>query len=194
VKAMPLQEDSDVKIFEKKGDPSDANDLLETAAFLNRQRSNGNIARAKSLGEELAMLDPENNIGLRFTNLPADESKAPHAISHQARALVVFLAQTALHIKLRTQLLSSCAVNAMYDKIMKTSPDFYNGLCDGAAFTLYSLSLKDEDTGASIGEHFAMLCGMEGIKEYITFGVNLYKEAIGVIEQILNEYKFEKID
>ena len=37
----------------------DENDLLETAAFLNRQRANGNITKAKALGEELALFNPE---------------------------------------------------------------------------------------------------------------------------------------
>jgi len=190
---MPRQDDSDIKIFGNSSEPPDENDLLETAAFLNRQRVNGNIAKAKALGEELAMLDPEKGSGIDLTALAGNVALNPVVIN-QIRALVVFIAQTALHKRLKVQLLSSCAVNAMYDKIIEIAPGFYNGICDGAAFTFYSLSLKDTDVVSSIGEQFAMLSGMDDESTCIAFGSRVYETASDVIHRTISKYQFVGID
>ncbi len=191
---MPARDDSDVKIYSKSDDDNCSSDLLEAAEYLNRQRRFGNIAKAKTLGETLATLDPEKGKGVKLSDLATQQPAVTPAVLHQIRALLVFLAQTALHQKFGAQPLSSCAVNAMYDKLIEISPDFYDSICDGAAFTFYSLSLKEEDTCTDIGTHFAMLCGMEDSKEYITFGCNIYKNASKIIAGIIDAYKFEKID
>ena len=190
---MPPQEDSDIKIFGKPTEPPDENDLLETAAFLNRQRANGNITKAKTLGEELAMFNPDKDSSIALTAPAGNDALLNPVVRNQVRALVVFIAQTALHKRLKFQLLSSCAVNAMYDKIIETAPDFYNGICDGAAFTFYSLSLKDTDVVSSIGEQFAMLSGMEGDTACIAFGSTVYEEATKAVHQAIDKYQFAGI-
>ena len=194
---MPTQSDSDIKIYGKCLDDTDTSDLLEAAEYLNRQRRNGNIAKAKTLGETLAALDPENENGITLVDLAPHPPAVSPAILTQIRSLIVFLAQTALHKRLGIQLLSSCAVNAMYDKLIEIAPDFYDSICDGAAFTFYSLSLKEEDTCAAIGAHFAMLCGMEGKKEkedYISFGSDIYRNGGQIIDDIIDATKFKSID
>jgi len=190
---MPPQEDSDIKIFGQSTEPPDENDLLETAAFLNRQRANGNITKAKALGEELALFNPEKDNSIPLNPQPGNDALLSPVVLNQVRALVVFIAQTALHKRLKFQLLSSCAVNAMYDKIIETAPDFYNGICDGAAFTFYSLSLKDTDVVSSIGEQFAMLSGMEGDTACIAFGSTVYEEATKAVHQAIDKYQFAGI-
>ena len=193
---MPARDDRDVKIYNKPGDDTGATDLLEVAEYLNRQRRNGNIAKAKALGEALAALDPENNKGITLGDLTAHEPVFNPVTLTQIRALLVFLAQTALHNRLGIQLLSSCAVNAMYDKLIEIAPDFYESICDGAAFTFYSLSLKEEDTRVDIGAHFAMLCGMEGKEEheeYVAIGLNVYENASRIINDMIDAYKFERL-
>ncbi|HZK39713.1 MAG TPA: hypothetical protein VFD23_06135 [Clostridia bacterium] len=191
---MPERNDSDIKIYGKTGDDNCSTDLLEAAEYLNRQRRFGNITKAKTLGEALAALDPEKGKGFKLSDLADRQPELTPTVLHQIRALIVFLAQTALHQKFGAQPLSSCAVNAMYDKLIEISPDFYDSICDGAAFTFYSLSLKEEDVCTDIGRHFAMLCGMEGNKEYIAFGCNIFKNAGQMIADIIDAYKFEKID
>lgn len=192
--AMPERNDSDIKIYGKAGNENGSSDLLEAAEYLNRQRRFGNIAKAKTLGETLAALDPEKGKGVTLSDLATKPPELTPTVLHQIRALLVFLAQTALHQKFGAQPLSSCAVNAMYDKLIEIAPDFYDSICDGAAFTFYSLSLKEEDTCADIGVHFAMLCGMEGSEEYISLGCNVYRNASKIIADIIDTYNFEKID
>lgn len=194
MKSMAQRNDSDIKIYGKSGDDTCSSDLLEAAEYLNRQRHFGNIAKAKTLGETLAALDPEKGKGIKLSDLATRQPTVTPAVLHQVRALLVFLAQAALHQKFGAQPLSSCAVNAMYDKLIEISPDFYDSICDGAAFTFYSLSLKEEDTCTAIGMHFAMLCGMEDSEEYVTFGCNVYKNINKIIADIIDAYKFEKID
>lgn len=194
---MPTQNDCDIKIYGKSADDTDTSDLLEAAEYLNRQRRNGNISKAKTLGETLAALDPENEEGLTLEDLSPHPPAVTPAIQTQIRSLIVFLAQTALHKRLGIQLLSSCAVNAMYDKLVEIAPAFYDDICDGAAFTFYSLSVKEEDTRLDIGRHFAMLCGMEGKEEkdeYIAFGSDIYSNASQIIDDIIDAINFKRID
>ena len=53
---------------------------------------------------------------------------------------------------------------------------------------------KEEDACTGIGVSFAMLCGMEGKKEYIAFGCDVYKNAGKIIDDIIETTNFEKID
>ncbi|MEI6579525.1 MAG: hypothetical protein WCN92_08710 [Eubacteriales bacterium] len=190
---MVLQDDSDVKIFGNKAGTTDAGDLAEVSSQLDRHRSNGNIAKAKALGERLAVLEPESSSGIDLYDL-FGEADVPPAEVYQIRVLLVFVAQTTISKRLVTPLLSSCAVNAMYNKLMETSTDFYTDISDGAAFTFYSLSLRrDKDIPKSIGEYFAMLCGRENNKVYEDMGADVYTHAVELIEGIIGEYCFEEL-
>jgi len=188
---MSPQDDSDVKIFGKPAEMADAGDLVELSSQLDRQRSNGNIAKARALGKQLAILEQESSSGIDLYDLLGD-TDFPSATVHQVRILLVFIAQTTLHKKLATQLLSSCAVNAMYDKLIENAASFYDDISDGAAFTFYYLSLRrDKDVAGSIGENFAMLCGKDGDEEYKKLGTKIFTNATGLIEGIINEFNFE---
>lgn len=190
---MALFDDSDVKIFNSTLETKDAGDLVELASLLNQQRNNGNIFKAKSLGERLAALSPDCNSGIDLSNLIGDTFISSSAM-YQIRVLLVFTAQTTLHRKLVLPLLSSSAVNAMYDKLIETSPDFYENISDGAAFTFYYLSIRrGKNIVSDIGEHFAMLCGKEGNAEFQELGAHIYTFAIQYIENIIDEYQFEEI-
>lgn len=190
---MTPQDDNDVKIYGKPDESADAGDFVELASFLNRQRSNGNIAKAKILGEQLAVIEPLSLPDINIEEF-SGETGIQTDIIQQIRVLFVFIVQTALHKILISQLLSSSAVNAMYDKIIESSPAFYDGICDGAAFTFYSLSLRREkDIAKSIGGNFAMLCGKEDNISYKELGSKFYERATKFVEDIISEYHFKDI-
>ncbi len=190
---MTPQDDSDVKIYGKAGHSADTGDFIELASFLNRQRSNGNIAKAKALGERLAILKPESSSDVVSLFDRAENTVINAETMYQIRVLLIFVAQTSLHKKLASQLLSTCAVNAMYDKLIENSPVFYDGISDGAAFTFYSLSMhREKEISKSIGLHFAMLCGMEDDDKYSEFGANLFRHMSSFLENIIGEYRFEE--
>jgi glucose-6-phosphate 1-dehydrogenase len=192
---MPPQDDSDIKIFGATGDAADTVELLESAALLERQRNNGNIAKAKALGESLAELETDNTDKATIEHLIAVDEANPGVLERQVRALLVFLAQNTLSEKLITPLLSTCAVNAMYDKLIESSPEFYQSICDGVAATFYNLSLgRGDDVDTNIGESFAMLCGMEGDEVYTALGAKLYRRATDTIRNMIDECKFEDLN
>ena len=191
---MARQDDSDVKIFGNKAETTDAGDLAEVSIELERHRGNGNIAKANALGERLAVMEPESSSGIDLYDL-LGETSIPPAEVYQIRILLVFLAQTTTSNSLSTQLLSSCAVNAMHEKLVETSPAFYEDISDGAAFTFYALALRrDKDVPESVGEYFAMLCGKENDQSYENMGARVYTRAIKLIEGIIGEYCFEELD
>lgn len=191
---MASQDDSDVKIFSTANNQTDTGELIELSSQLDKLRRNGSISKAKALGDRLAVLEPTISSGVDFSQFLAGADISGSDI-FQIRVLLIFLAQTTLHKMLGTQLLSSCAVNALYDKLMATYPDFYEKISDGAAFTFYYLSLHGEkDTAVGIGETFAMLCGKDSAEDYCTLGAKIYAYATAVIENIIKEYRFKLAD
>jgi hypothetical protein len=130
---MTNHDDSDMKIFNPGTDcpEEDANDLGNLAALLECHRQNGNTEKAKSLGERLAVLTPDTSSGIDLYDL-LEGADLPDEVMNQVRILLVFTAQNTLHEQLCPPLLSSCAVNAMYDKLVETEPAFYDGISDGA--------------------------------------------------------------
>jgi len=189
---MTNHDDSDMKIFNPGTDcpEEDANDLGNLAALLECHRQNGNTEKAKSLGERLAVLTPDTSSGIDLYDL-LEGADLPDEVMNQVRILLVFTAQNTLHEQLCPPLLSSCAVNAMYDKLVETEPAFYDGISDGAAFTFYALSVrKGEDVDENIGENFAMLCGNENNAAYRLLGTKTYQTARSLITRIVDEYNF----
>ena len=60
-----MHDDSDVKIFTAKKDEGDGGDLFAVAEEIKKNILNGNSAKAKAIGKELASLSPEN-AAIRF--------------------------------------------------------------------------------------------------------------------------------
>jgi len=186
-------DDSDVKIFGSGKATSDTGDLVELASLLDRHRRNGNIAKAKQLGNRLATLAPEHASGIDLSVLTGNVQVIP-SVLYQIRVLLVFAAQTTVHKKLPLAILSSSAVNAMYDSLIENAQGFYDNISDGAAFTFYYLSLrKGNNVALEIGERFAMLCGMEGNETYAQMGARIYTLAVGLIEEIIDEFEFADV-
>ncbi|NLP48985.1 MAG: hypothetical protein GX345_08630 [Clostridiales bacterium] len=188
---MAKTDDSDIKIFEAaKSKDRQTDDLLEAAAFLHRQRANGNIEKARLLGAGLALLDPGDFEPINTSM----QLKSDSEFMHQARALLVFVVQTTLHGQLGSDVLSSCAVNAMYDKLIENQADFYERICDGTAFTLYTLAMKEKDFEAKLGEAFAALCPSEADKDFFKqLGIKIFYGASAATMKIIEKYKFSPL-
>ena len=104
--------DDDIKIFHPSKNNQAGADLAELALLMDSYRNNGNMEKATALGEKLADISPENIC-------PKDAAKLNTNEVRMLRALMVFSAQISLHKYLPHQMLSSQAVNAMYEKISK---------------------------------------------------------------------------
>jgi|LSQX01.1.fsa_nt_gb hypothetical protein len=185
---MGQHDDSDVKIFTSSASvDNEADDFILIAEQLEAQRANGNIDKAKLLGEKLALLTPENE---PVKSLIGKTDIAPN-ILYQIRVLMVFAMHTTIHNSLHLPMLYSTAVNSMYDKLIKNSPGFYDNISDGVAFTFYSLALrKGFDTQQHIGERFAMLCSKEGNQKVVELGASIYKLITEKVVEEISGLKF----
>ena len=193
---MPYNEDRDVKVFypsaEKKRNSE--KDILEIAEILDNQRSNGNLLLARKLGEHLAAIKPENAgelDGIDLEKAGIDVDKLESNVLYQIRVLMTFAAQITLHSVLPS-VLSSEAVNIMYNKMRDKSEAFYDNLTDGTSFSFYYLAIrKGINIEENIGKNFAMLCGDEDEEELINLGKTVYTLSNNYIKELVKSYNFK---
>ncbi|HZJ78479.1 MAG TPA: hypothetical protein VFD52_06765 [Clostridia bacterium] len=187
---MRHNDDSDVKIFTKSqsDDLFAADDFVSLAEQLDLQRASGNMAKAKKLGEQLAVLTPENE---PVKSIMEGKALTPE-ILYQIRVLMFFAMQTATHMYLHLPMLYSAAVNCMYDKLISDSPEFYEDISDAAEFTFYYLAIrKDTDVEQHIGNAFAMLCLKEGDEQLISLGIKIFKGVTNKVIEKIESLSFE---
>lgn len=181
-----MHDDSDVKIFKAPTADNDSSDLFAVAEEIKRNILNGNSAKAKSLGKELASLSPEseNLINELTETLDAE-------IKNQCRLLMVFSAEYTLLSELKP-ILATAANESLYDGLKKDAPVFYDSISNGAAMSFYYLAVKQRDVIKAVGENFAMLCNAKGNETVSELGSKIFlttcKHVVGVVEK----YGFEK--
>ena len=172
-----MNNDEDIRIFdpereERLEEQQTDEDLKRLADEMMVQRHNGNSRRACLLGAELAGLAPCDG---ELEALSGKYANDPE-ILYQIRVLATFTAESGMHALIPNQLLATTAINAFYEKLMTRSPEFYNNISDGGAFTFYYLELrKGGDTGANIGGAFAMLCDMDANERIRALGTQIYE-------------------
>lgn len=188
--------ESDVKIYISK---KELNKNCEIAAAVNDvriHRANGNIEKARRLGEALATISPTANDGEMSVNLK--EHLAPkfftQDILYQIKVLLVFACESLIQLELPVSILSTAAVTAMYEKIEKLSPGFYDNIANGAAFTFYYLALqKGGNLSENIGEAFAMLCSVKNKDSFVQAGSTVWNIAVDFIEKEIEKVTFEQV-
>ncbi|MGP1543370.1 MAG: hypothetical protein ACTTIO_00195 [Candidatus Fimenecus sp.] len=191
--------EEDVKIFsakkakaEKIQTVNNNIDELSLIKEMDSERSNGNLAKAKNLGLNLAniFIDEKSiNEGLQELIGTLETNKE---ILFQIRILMVFGAEKEIGRLLKKALLCSTAINALHDKIHDDNLNFYNEFSDGAEYSFYYLALKSSgDIVKSIGRSFAMLCGRENDFRYKELGEKLWIKTITEVDEIIGSYKFK---
>ena len=151
---MKKFDDSDIKIFgnQKKSDDFDPMLLLEE---IKRQRGTGNTAKAKTVAKHIAAGFMHNAAPDELKQLAAQYGvELSPVINHQIKVLSVFSAEYALNEFLPSPLLSSVAINELYRASSTESPDFYEQLESGTAFTFYYLAVRSGGTG--IGDRLSL--------------------------------------
>lgn len=185
-------DDSDMKIA---GAASLTNETFDTVAFIEAsrtQRFNGNMQRAKNLG---------SNIVSAFSYKAAPEEQVQLAAELgvalddncvlQIKLLSVFAAEYCLENYLPGPTLSATAVNAMYDVLQETAPDFYRTVSASMAFSFYYLCVrKGGDVKVSIGKRFAMLCGKPDDEACAKLGEMLLDVNTKVFRRAIDAYAF----
>lgn len=182
---MHNNNDDDIKIFHPKMKEGAGSELTSLAGIMDKHRANGNSAKACILGERFAEIKPEE--------LYPDETKElGNKELMQLRSLIVFSAQIAMHKYLPHTILSTQAVNAMYERIEQTSPGFFANISDGSSFSFYYLAVrKNENTEYEIGKDYAMLCDRDGNESLIDLGRRVYTDTEARALKLIDEFEFE---
>ena len=184
-----MDNDNDIKIFKKNTTENDADAIIKLAEDMKRQRLNGNSTKATKLGKYMAdiVFNPDRIDDDEF----CDILKSPGVddnVYKQIKMLITFTAESTLHQKLDISSLSATAVNALYDRLMALSPEFYEEITD--AYTFYYIALrKKEDVPSHIGKRFAMLCGDEKNADYRRIGAKVFETICEFVKE-----KIEKVD
>lgn len=191
---MNTFDDSDMKIFgvKEEAEPSDNADVQVLADEMKQQRLNGNSERAKRLGVRLAALAPASaqEDSLQLPRLLGDSLPSAELMC-QIRILLVFTAESCLHLYTPTPLLATTAVNALYDRLIEDDPGFYDTIANGAAFSFYYLALRHSGkTDENIGKTFSMLCGAEHDASFIQIGESVYQYVNQKIREIIGDIQF----
>lgn len=153
---MHMFEDEDVKIFGANKIENEADVLIRIVEIMKKQRANGNMDRAKEMGEAIALrvykLMDEMFIWENYAREINNKN-----IPEQIEKLITFTVEAELHVLLEKYSVSTMAVNAFYDKLIELDENLYNNITD--AYTYYYLVLrKGGDVAGGIGKQFAKLC------------------------------------
>lgn len=178
-------DDSDMKIVgeEIKSDQV-AEDIKETSRLLEREKSNGNLNRARRLGaimaDEVAAVEGE---------VPTNEA----VFVTQRRILLAFAVEVALETILPNSILSETARSVFYETLRKTAPSIYEDLQGSGAFSFYYLALREgKDVVKSVGEAYASLCGRARDNALAKKGGDLYIYFIEQVRSLVDGFEFVK--
>ena len=136
--------ENDVKIYNSKNDlDSSSKEISRTLDEVMTHRLNGNIDKARKLGEILATITPKGDDGI-IVDLKDHLAPKYFAsdILYQIKVLLVFACETVLQFEIPVSIITTTAIATMYDSIEKKSPGFYDNIKNGAAFTFYYLAVQ----------------------------------------------------
>ncbi len=181
-----MHDDSDVKIFKAPTADNDTSDLFAVAEEIKRNILNGNSAKAKALGKELASLSPEseNLINELTETLDAE-------IKNQCRLLMVFSAEYTLLSELKP-ILATAANESLYNGLKKDAPEFYESISNGAAMSFYYMAVKQREVVKAVGDNFAMLCNAKGNETVSKLGSDVFFLTCKHVVKTVEKYNFEK--
>ena len=186
--------ENDVKIYHSKSELNrNGNDLAVAFNAVIAQRTNGNIDKARKLGETLATITPTGSgdgIIVDIKDHLAPRYFAPD-ILYQIKVLLVFACETLLQIEIPVSVVSTTAISSMYENIKLNSQGFYDNISNGAAFTFYYLAIqKDGELSDNIGEAFAMLCSVKNKEGFVKAGKTVWNLAVDIIEKEIEKTNF----
>lgn len=186
--------DNDVKIYHSKSELNrSGNDFNVAFNAVIAHRTNGNIDKARKLGEILATITPSGSgdgIIVDLKDHLAPRYFAPD-ILYQIKVLLVFACETLLQIEIPVSVVSTTAITSMYENIRLNSQGFYDNISNGAAFTFYYLAIqKQGELSDNIGEAFAMLCSVKNKEGFVKAGKTVWNIAVDIIEKEIEKINF----
>lgn len=165
----------------------DNSDMSAVIEVMKEHRANGNIDKAKALGKQLSEIDVDVKELLSPKFMKSD-------IIYQIKVMLVFASEFNLQMLISAPMLSTTAINSMYDAIQKKSAGFYENISDGVAFSFYYACVRNGgDIAENIGKTFAMLCSAQDNDSFINAGAKVYNEALRMITAKIDDADFSLI-
>ena len=194
---MFFEDDSDVKIFgENKNNNLNKNEEKSLIFEIEKHQNNGNMARAKKLGQMLAdeLLPADSISQFGFANGIGYPNETIE-VSFQRRVLMAFCVEVGLEMYIDNDVLSSAAIAEFHKRMEKEYPDFYKSIMDLGAFSLYYLGLRTEGKAEkAIGSVFARLCRDSDKGLYADFGEALFIYFMDSISKMVSEQGFKGLN
>lgn len=180
-------DDYDMKIV---GDPQKDGadkDLFADNAEYEKEKKNGNIAKAKALGELLA---GEFVAVCKKDELTIDGNDG-EALMVQKVLLLSFTVMAGLEQFCPNMSVANTARTAFFDKLFTLDNEIFEKSSDTGAFSFYYLSFRrGTEVDRRVGQTFAMLCSHDGDPIYQELGEALYCWFLSVIEGKVNDAQF----
>lgn len=184
-------EDNDIKIF-NSSKSDDKIDEIALIAEMEEQRGNGNIDKARKLGNYLAAIFVNDEALLRDLEPVLGDTDFPEPILFQVKILMFFAAEYCINSSLPKMILKNTAVNALYDSIRDEASKFYKEFSDGAEYSFYYLAIrKGSNIINDIGASFSMLCGKEKDEHFTLLGEKIWEVILKEVEKIIISYEFK---
>lgn len=188
-----LFDDSDVKIFNDSESAYDNSYEISVIAEMTKQRSCGNIKKAKELGKQLAEIFVDESSLLNQLEGELGKLDCNDEQMYHIKVLLVFTAEYCINHLLPAAVLSNTAVTSLYDTVVKKASEFYDKLDDAAEYSFYYLAVrKGVEISRNIGISFAMLCGRSDDEYFTHLGERIFEVAQYEIEKIIDGYAFIK--
>lgn len=172
LKAQDLTEDSDIKIAGDKFTAKQDDGELAAEEF-QRQKTNGNISKAYTLGDRLSELlfTTDNILAEHFCKKHASDD----LIRVNAQVLFAFMAVTVMENSCPNSVTAQTAINHFHKQVKEKSPELHATILDSGAFSLYLLCVRDEKmVNSCIGATFAESCNMKSNEAIVKLGDDLY--------------------
>lgn len=181
--------DEDMKIVDGSFTPSEADGAEAEAKTYMRQKSAGNVDRARALGGQFALALRE-----RFARLndPAFTDENTLREHHQA-VLFSYAVNRVIADLSPNSILAQTALNVFYKDLEDHTPVLAEHIRDMAAFSLYILCERSEVcVDEEIGKIYARLCGEEGSRQLMDEGNRCYRDYFDQCSRLHEQTQYVK--
>lgn len=162
-----MPNDDDIKIFEGIESLPINEDEKESVTV--------HLDSARKLGMALAGMTHEAERGF--------ELNIDDGLLLQRRLLLCFAISTALEDYSESKQAARTAMNAFYDTIKRSDPEFYDDIGSTGSFSFYYLARRQAgDVVRRIGQTFAMMCGQDGDPVCQELGEALYCQYTNMVK------------
>lgn len=184
------EDDSDIRIAgHEPRRPED--DPMTDVRELERHKHNGNLEKARALGEELARRILNEDGDPAFGRDPSESDE----LRRQRRMLLAFVVDAAVRQDISSQVLGQVVLREFTEKVKNSLPAFYEDISSSGSFSFYYVSLRRDSDDApkaedAMGQTFAMLVGKEHDPVFEELGTALYLHFHDIVDRCVRSCHF----